>query len=179
MQIESLTKYLQNHKSNPPSDNSNEYWQNSLIIPYLDSLTSSLNIRFSQENTPAFALTKLHPLYTTNTKIDLWYNLCMKKNFPEDKLKDTEVIYLFNETNIFFPATRKALSILSTIPCIMVTVTRSFSMLRRVKTWLRSTMGEERLTGLCLMSVHRNFVKENHEMVEKNVRHKFSANPRI
>ena len=31
----------------------------------------------------------------------------------------------------------------------------SFSTLRRLKTYLRSTMGEERLTGLALMTVHR------------------------
>ncbi|KAJ8897226.1 hypothetical protein PR048_002572 [Dryococelus australis] len=33
----------------------------------------------------------------------------MKKNFLEDKLRDTDVIDLFNKTNIFFPAMRKAL----------------------------------------------------------------------
>nr|CAI5832919.1 unnamed protein product [Callosobruchus analis] len=61
--------HKQTHRSNPPSDNDNEYWRRSLIIPYIDSLISSLNIRFSQENTPAFALSRLHPLYMTKTSI--------------------------------------------------------------------------------------------------------------
>nr|CAI5847132.1 unnamed protein product [Callosobruchus analis] len=192
--------YKQTHRSNPPSDNDNEYWRRSLIIPYIDSLISSLNIRFSQENTPAFALSRLHPLYMTKTSIadlhknaesfqefynlditgelNLWHNLWVTKALSDDQLKDIEVVDLFKEANIFYPAVRKALIILSTIPCTTATVERSFSTLRRVKTWLRSTMGEERLTGLCLMSVHRNYLKDNSEFIEKIVIDKFSANPR-
>nr|CAI5838910.1 unnamed protein product [Callosobruchus analis] len=192
--------HKQTHRSNPPSDNDNEYWRRSLIIPYIDSLISSLNIRFSQENTPAFALSRLHPLYMTKTSIaDLhknaesfqefynlditgelnpWHNLWVTKALSDDQLKDIEVVDLFKEANIFYPAVRKALIILSTIPCTTATVERSFSTLRRVKTWLRSTMGEERLTGLCLMSVHRNYLKDNSEFIEKIVIDKFSANPR-
>nr|CAI5856035.1 unnamed protein product [Callosobruchus analis] len=164
--------HKQTHRSNPPSDNDNEYWRRSLIIPYIDSLISSLNIRFSQENTPAFALSRLHPLYMTKTSIaDLhknaesfqeFYNLDITGELNLwHNLWDIEVVDLFKEANIFYPAVRKALIILSTIPCTTATVERSFSTLRRVKTWLRSTMGEERLTGLCLMSVHRNYLKDN------------------
>nr|CAI5870176.1 unnamed protein product [Callosobruchus analis] len=192
--------HKQTHRSNLPSDNDNEYWRRSLIIPYIDSLISSLNIRFSQENTPAFALSRLHPLYMTKTSIadlhknaesfqefynlditgelNLWHNLWVTKALSDDQLKDIEVVDLFKEANIFYPAVRKALIILSTIPCTTATVERSFSTLRRVKTWLRSTMGEERLTGLCLMSVHRNYLKDNSEFIEKIVIDKFSANPR-
>ncbi|KAJ8892404.1 hypothetical protein PR048_004984 [Dryococelus australis] len=133
--------HKQNHRNNPPSDNSTEYWQHSLIIPYLDSATSSLNIKFSQENTLAFTITDLH------TNAELFTNFYELDDIAGE---------------------------LGTT----ATVERSFGMLRRVKTWLRSTMGEERLTGLCLMSVHLNFAKENREMVEKNVIDKFLANPR-
>ncbi|VEN35839.1 unnamed protein product [Callosobruchus maculatus] len=167
--------HKQTHRSNPPSDNDNEYWRRSLIIPYIDSLISSWNIRFSQENTPAFALSRLHPLYMTKTSIadlhknaesfqefynlditgelNLWHNLWVTKALSDDQLKDIEVVDLFKEANIFYPAVRKALIILSTIPCTTATVERSFSTLRRVKTWLRSTMGEERLTDNTLSAI--------------------------
>nr|CAI5862551.1 unnamed protein product [Callosobruchus analis] len=146
--------HKQTHRSNPPSDNDNEYWRRSLIIPYIDSLISSLNIRFSQENTPAFALSRLHPLYMTKTSIadlhknaesfqefynlditgelNLWHNLWVTKALSDDQLKDIEVVDLFKEANIFYPAVRKALIILSTIPCTTATVERSFSTLRRL-----------------------------------------------
>nr|CAI5831938.1 unnamed protein product [Callosobruchus analis] len=125
--------HKQTHRSNPPSDNDNEYWRRSLIIPYIDSLISSLNIRFSQENTPAFALSRLHPLYMTKTSIadlhknaesfqefynlditgelNLWHNLWVTKALSDDQLKDIEVVDLFKEANIFYPAVRKALII--------------------------------------------------------------------
>lgn len=189
------------HRSNPPSESAVEYWKRSIIIPYLDSLTSSLDARFSNENTPAFALTYLHPssmlkmaskdfknnaesfmefykLGDVSAELDLWYNMWKKKNLAEDKLKDIEVAALLEEANVFFPATRHALLILSAFPSTTATVERSFSTLRRVKTWLRSTMGDGRLTGLCLMSVHRKFLKENQDCIVKKVLDKFSLNPR-
>ena len=33
---------------------------------------------------------------------------------------------------------------------------RSFSTLRRLKTYLRATMGQERLVGLALLNIHTN-----------------------
>lgn len=39
-------------------------------------------------------------------------------------------------------------------------IARTFNMLRRVKNWLRSTMCENRLSGLCMLSLHRKKVKK-------------------
>ena len=56
----------------------------------------------------------------------------------------------------FYPVIRKLLHILCTLPVSVATAERSFSNLRRLKTWTRSTMGEDRLTGLALMHAHRD-----------------------
>lgn len=50
----------QRHRSNHPAESSSEFWKRSLIIPYLDSVITSLETRFAEENT-TFALSKLHP----------------------------------------------------------------------------------------------------------------------
>ncbi|KAJ8961600.1 hypothetical protein NQ314_005917, partial [Rhamnusium bicolor] len=52
----------------------------------------------------------------------------------------------------FFPAISQAIKIFLSMPPTTYTIERFFSILRRVKTWLRSTIGETRLTGtwLCL-----------------------------
>ena len=55
-----------------------------------------------------------------------------------------------------FLAVRQALITLLTVPTTTCTVERSFSAMIRVKTWLKSTMCDDRLSGLCMMSVHRN-----------------------
>ncbi|KAI0214998.1 hypothetical protein LSAT2_033009, partial [Lamellibrachia satsuma] len=54
-----------------------------------------------------------------------------------------------------FPVVRKAALIALTLPASTIQIEWSFSTLRRIKTWLRSTMFTERLSGLCILSVHR------------------------
>ncbi|XP_029342283.1 uncharacterized protein LOC103309214 [Acyrthosiphon pisum] len=58
--------------------------------------------------------------------------------------------------NEIFPTIRLYLQILATLPVSVASAERSFSTLRRVKTWLRSRMDEDRLTSLCLLNVHQN-----------------------
>jgi hypothetical protein len=48
--------------------------------------------------------------------------------------------------------------------------------MRRVKTWLRSTIGTDRLSGLCLLSVHRKRAK--HPGFEDKVIDLFGKNKR-
>lgn len=51
-----------------------------------------------------------------------------------------------------FPAVFKALIIALTLPATSYTAERSFSTFCRVNTWLRSTMTDHRLSGLCMLS---------------------------
>jgi hypothetical protein len=54
-----------------------------------------------------------------------------------------------------FPSVFTAIKIAACIPVTVVPVERSFSTLKRLKTYLGNTMGEQRLNGLALMNVHR------------------------
>lgn len=81
---------------------------------------------------------------------DVWANKeCLEKSNFHDILAET----------MFYPAVRRMIMFYQTIPPTTCTVERSFSTLRRVKTWLRSATGEDRLSSLCLLSVHRKRVK--------------------
>lgn len=60
----------------------------------------------------------------------------------------------------FFPNLRQLLIIGCTSPVSSCEAERSFSALRRIKTYLRSTMGEERLSALTMMSVHFSEAKK-------------------
>ena len=44
------------------------------------------------------------------------------------------------------------------MPACSVTAERSISALRRIKTWLRSTMSQARLNNVCLLNVHSNIL---------------------
>jgi hypothetical protein len=53
-----------------------------------------------------------------------------------------------------YPNIHRAVKVLLTMPVTSATAERSFSALKRIKTYLRSTMVEDRLSGLSLMHVH-------------------------
>lgn len=53
----------------------------------------------------------------------------------------------------FYPNISKVFRVL---PVCTATAERSFSCLRRLKTWLRSTMTESQLTGLAMMHLHKD-----------------------
>ena len=55
-----------------------------------------------------------------------------------------------------FPNVYKVLQLLGTVPVTSCECERCVSVLRRLKTYLRSTMTQKRLNGLALMAVHRN-----------------------
>ena len=56
----------------------------------------------------------------------------------------------------FYPHIHVAVKILLTMPVSSATAERSFSLPKRLKIYLRSTMVEDRLNGLSLMQIHRD-----------------------
>ena len=49
-----------------------------------------------------------------------------------------------------------ALSVLNSMPVSTASTERSFSMMRRVKSYLRSTMSIERLSGIAMLHAHKD-----------------------
>jgi len=54
-----------------------------------------------------------------------------------------------------FPSVFIAIKIASCIPVTVVPVQRQFSTLKKLKSYLRNTMGEKHLNELALMNIHR------------------------
>lgn len=59
-----------------------------------------------------------------------------------------------------FPNTSILLRILLTMPVSVATAERSFSKLKLIKSYLRSTMGQNRLTNLAIISIESDILKE-------------------
>ena len=58
-----------------------------------------------------------------------------------------------------------AATILASIPATSCSAERSFSALRRIKTYLRNTMKDERLSAVAILNIERdttNFIEANH-----------------
>lgn len=66
-----------------------------------------------------------------------------------------------------FPNVYDMLKICATIPVTTATAERSFSTLKRLKTYLRNTISEDRLNGLVQMNIHREIDIEICEVVDR------------
>ena len=86
------------------------------------------------------------------------YNLWMEQwaHTDLDKLPKSAIDTLNACSSSLYPTLKQLLQILCTLPVSVAYAERSFSCVRRLKTWMRSRMGADRLTGLALMHVHRD-----------------------
>ncbi|XP_022175945.1 52 kDa repressor of the inhibitor of the protein kinase-like [Myzus persicae] len=95
----------------------------------------------------------------------LWKTKWLKINKNE---RLSNALQLLSECNgIFYPNITKMLEILVTLPVSTATADRTFSSLRRIKTYLRSTTSESRLLGLALLSIHNNIPVNPDEILSK------------
>ena len=90
-----------------------------------------------------------------NSQMDLWETFWSSKrdmkNLPA-RISDT----LKQKDPLIFPNIFTLLKILAVLPVTTCSCERSISVLCRIKTYLRSTMTQERLDGLALLHIHRN-----------------------
>lgn len=77
--------------------------------------------------------------------------LCLKENY--ENLDLYNISHLLNKVHNAFPETLKIISILMTLPATTATNERFFSSLKRVKNYLRLTMGDDRLSDLLVINV--------------------------
>uniref|UniRef100_A0A1B6G9G7 HAT C-terminal dimerisation domain-containing protein n=1 Tax=Cuerna arida TaxID=1464854 RepID=A0A1B6G9G7_9HEMI len=66
----------------------------------------------------------------------------------------------------FFPNVNVLLRVLCTIPVTTCAAERSFSTLKRVKSYLRNSMKESRLNGLASLNIHREITVEPDEVIK-------------
>ncbi|CAG9571675.1 unnamed protein product [Danaus chrysippus] len=110
------------------------------------------------------------------SEAELWRTFWINKQ--QQDFENIEIAELIQEADSFYPKVKIALEILLAMPYSTATIQRSFSTLRRVKTWLRSTMTEDRLNGLCMLSVHREFVKSMSDSFTEGILNRFAEDPR-
>ena len=92
---------------------------------------------------------------TFDTEILIWKSECSEVPRAE-RLNATLLDTLQLADKDFYPNVHAILKLLLTLPVGSVSCERSFSKMRRLKHWSRTTMGENRLNGLALMFVHKD-----------------------
>jgi hypothetical protein len=90
--------------------------------------------------------------HTLETEIECWpqnWN-AWKTDYP------TSLTSTLQETPFtFYPNIHTMLRVSATLPVSSCECERSFSRMKLLKTYLRSTMGQDRLCGLALLNIHR------------------------
>lgn len=98
------------------------------------------------------------------------------KHSKESEIPSDDLNALIQCDEMMYPIINKILKILCTLPVSVASAERSFSGLRRLKSWLRANMGEERLTGLALMHVHKDIVINEDNIIERFAKSGVSRN---
>lgn len=93
----------------------------------------------------------------------IWYEHIKNKN-PKNPKNVTEAFFDSNED--IFPTVYRLLQVLITLPVTTASSETSFSSLRRLKTYLRNTTGENRLNGLAVINIHRDLVVTTDEIID-------------
>jgi hypothetical protein len=175
----------QTNRSNYQTDSVESYFRSAVFIPCLDTLIQNLSDKFLNENAgilssfqillPGFsAIEKVDDLHHLSPYFDdrvsesavkaeykLW---CEKLSGLEKDAGILEVLDFCDTSR--FPTIKYLLSVLATLPVTTASAERSFSTLKRIKTYLRNSTGNERLSALAVLSIHRNFSIDPNEVLE-------------
>ena len=105
------------------------------------------------------------------SEIHTWYLKWThtKENHGAESLP-TSLLFTIPHASSLFPNIKELLRILCTLPVTSCSAERSFSGLKRIKTALRLTMGNERLTSLTLLHLHRDTDIEIPEVIDEFAR---------
>ena len=83
----------------------------------------------------------------------------VREALPEGVKKPTEVLDFLQSVHDFYPNSWIAYRILLTIPVSVASTERSFSKLKLIKSYLRSTISQERLSDLAILSIERELLR--------------------
>ncbi|XP_044751693.1 52 kDa repressor of the inhibitor of the protein kinase-like [Coccinella septempunctata] len=180
---------LQTTRNNVPYTTEEEYYRRAVYVPYLDDFCEALRERFQSHKDTIISLQNILPQFCIRTDItsleaalklyepDLSFNDIVRSEFKlwQEKWKQerpevlpkTAISSLENCDKDLFPNIYILLKILAVLPVSVATVERTFSSLRRLKTYLRNSTSENRLNGLALLSIHRDITVSDEEVLDK------------
>ena len=83
----------------------------------------------------------------------------VRKCLPKKTKRAIEVLDYLKMMDFCFPNVWIAYKILLTIPIIVASAERSLSKLKLIKSYFRSTMSQERLNGLTILSIEKHMLE--------------------
>ena len=176
------TCQVQCNRANNPAETVEDHYRRNLTIPLVDHLINELETRFGsgdQETAvqclfavPSMLLASkemwrmsfdrfstfhedlLQSPLSLDADMTLWQRKWERRN--PSTVPATVAATLKEIDSGMYPNITECFKIFSTLPVTTCECERNVSALRRLKTYLRSTMSQTRLTGLALLHIHYN-----------------------
>lgn len=185
----------QRNRNNVPAETAAVYYRRAVFCTYIDAVITSLKSRFVSHEAQVLQLCAVVPKFSVTYSFEqirgavefygaflsdvdavegeylLWARKWKEAQSQGFNLPGTATAALIDIGND--PTYRNMhtlLQIFATIPVTTATGERAFSHLRLLKTYLRSTMAEERLSGLSIAHIHRSIDIPSEEVVERYAR---------
>ena len=169
-----------------------DHYRRAIYLPFIDYMSAELESRFSQQSALAIKLCCLIPKYMMTHHVqfeEIKDSLAMYLEILPSDLNDLEQQYeLWHEKFIdvppselpstisksldecsktFTPGIYALLQIFATVPVSTATAERSFSALKLLKTYLRSTMVQDRISSLALIYIHKDLKIDIENIIDK------------
>ncbi|CAG2239243.1 unnamed protein product [Mytilus edulis] len=178
----------QRHRVNVPAETPSQYWKRAMFLPFLDHLIQELTRRLVS-NEDRFSAQYLIPtkldginqevintLFETfrddldinnvaqfREEVERWI---VRWDIAADPKPSTLSETLPVTNSDLYPNIYICLLILVTMPVTTATAERSFSVMRRVKTYVRSTMHTERLSGLSILHAYKHWEIDTEKVID-------------
>ena len=170
----------QMHRNNVPAENPEEYYRRVIAVPLINRFISEMTFRFNSFNKTASKLLLLVPSIichrdynhleitdlTNQYSDDLPNPVIIDEELRQWKIKwidvkpDDRPDSLAKSIKVCDKLRFPNIFILIKIGCTLLATSaeceRSFSVIRRLRTWLRSSMNSERLSALAIMHIIRS-----------------------
>lgn len=179
------------YRSNVPAESVEDYYKRSVFIPFIDHFSAQLDLRFINHKNTFSGFSCLIKFNEIDSTIDeecfknliqtytddiqdisesaliLEYRL-WKRKILTCGLTNSSVFDLIKICHsLLFPNIYKLLKILATLPVTTCSSERSFSTLKRLKTYLRNSTGQNRLNGLALLNIYRDYTPTADEVLNE------------
>ena len=176
------------------------YYRQAIYIPILEFVTEDLKNRFSEETLNLYNFNSLFPdspalkdknilkiaINQLAEKYSIFFNTptaIIEKNIHSEieswqirlqrekyDTSSTAINFLQCCDSDIYPTIHTLLKIFCTLPVNAASPERIFSTLRRIKSWLRATMEENRLNGLSLLNIHNNINLNINDVINRYVK---------
>ena len=182
---------IQIHRENMHANKIDDYYRRTVTLPCLNGVIADLERRFDPEKMSLISgfycipvIMQKYPhwkskvrefmqkytkgmvcIHSCDAELDLWETLWFKENITA--YPGTVQGTLSNMMTGMFPNIHRVLILLRVSPVTTCSCERSISEQRRLKTYLRSTMVQDRYNALALMQIHYGMDIDHHDVLDR------------